>query len=131
MKKELLGLLFFFSLWIPGLYAQEESADQSPLVQEEVIADEEVALEDIPFLEPQKKEELSSDIRTARLVIDCDLRAALVYLNGVYQGKTKLTIKDLLPADYILEVKKDGYQSKKYYISARSSFIHSYKIKLK
>lgn len=126
MKKAFFCLLIFSLLTISELFAQEDFPVDTDLTEKEE------SFEEIPFLDPIQIEENSSmDSIKACLVIDCDLRSAQVYLNGIYQGKTKLTIKDLLPADYILEVKKTGYDAKKYYISARSAFTSTYKIKLK
>ncbi len=135
MKKGFFTIFIVFSLSVSGLFAQEETTSQIEEFSgaEELVVDEalEESAEDFPFLEPVSKKELSDGEKKSSLIIDCDLKSARVYLNGIYQGKTKLRIDDLLPAEYILEVRKDGYKTQKFYISARSSFIHSYKIKLK
>lgn len=151
MKKGLFTSLIFLAFCAGKIFAQEDYVlqVQSPQVEkgsagvegfnqsfnEELDMEQnkelEVNFEDFPFLEPVSKKELSTGVKNSSLIIDCNLKSASVFLNGIYQGKTRLRIDDLLPADYILEVKKEGYESKKFYISARSAFLQSYKIKLK
>lgn len=68
-----------------------------------------------------------SDDKTA-LIIESDLPKAEVYLNGVYQGKTKLTIKNLVAGDYFIQIKKDDFLSPRYFLNVKKGYILTYKI---
>ena len=83
---------------------------------------------EIEEMEPVAVEELKSDNDRAVIVIESDVAGAEVYLNSVYQGKTKLNIKNLLPAQYILQIQKNGKESKKYFVAARKGYSLIYRI---
>jgi len=119
MKKIFLIFAVFLLSEFTGLFAQ---------VQEESAETEEVIPQEIIFLEAVSKKELSGGENRANLVIECNLPSASVYLNRVYQGKTRLTVKDLLPSDYILEVRKNGCKNQIYYISAKAGYSLTYKV---
>lgn len=108
MKKYFLLLLIIFSSFF--LYAQEG--------------------EEFSELVPFAVQELKADNTGASLIIESDVPLAEVYLNSVYQGKTRLRVRNLVPAQYILQICKDGKKSKKYYITARKGYVLSYKVLL-
>ncbi len=145
MKKRpfLFGIFLIFQ--VVALFAGENQVlkpqvaeDDSAASAKTVVASEkENPLEpDYDFnLEPQElspisKKDLSENKNTATLVIDCNQKSAEVYINSIYQGKTKLTINKLLPADYILEVRKKGFATKKYYVTAKAGYAFTYRVVL-
>lgn len=71
--------------------------------------------------------ELKGDSK-ATVIIESNVSSAEVYLNSVYQGTTKLKIQELLPAQYILLVQKKGFETKKYYITAKRGYALTYKV---
>lgn len=87
--------------------------------------------QEILTLQPESKKELEDQKNSAALVIECNVPSAQVYLNSVYQGTTKLRINQLLPGEYILQVEKAGFESKRFYVTAKKGYILSYKVELK
>lgn len=98
------------SLFLAGLYGEDN------IIQE---------------LKPVNIQESKSDREKAVLIIDANVPAAAVYLNSVYQGKSKLRIQKLLPAQYILELRKEGMESCRFYVTAKKGYEVTYKIQLK
>lgn len=127
MKKFFLIFAVFLLSEFTGLFAQvqEESVETEEVIPQEKVQD---IPQEIIFLEAVSKKELSTAGNRANLVIECNLPSASVYLNRVYQGKTRLTVKDLLPSDYILEVRKNGCKNQIYYISAKAGYSLTYKV---
>lgn len=55
----------------------------------------------------------------SQVTIKTNVRAAEIYLNGVFQGKSQLTINDLLPGTYSLTVRKSGCEKKSFLIETK------------
>lgn len=111
MKKRFITLIILLSFAsVFSLFAQDNNTDE----------------EFILYLSPTVKKEVSDD-KTA-IIIESDLQKAEVYLNGVYQGKTKLTVKNLVTGDYFVQIKKDDFLSPRYFISVKKGYVLTYKI---
>lgn len=112
MKKRFITLIILLSFASVGfsVFAQDDNTDKDFIIN----------------LSPIVKKEVSDD-KTA-LIIESDLPKAEVYLNGVYQGKTKLTIKNLVAGDYFIQIKKDDFLSPRYFLNVKKGYILTYKI---
>lgn len=64
------------------------------------------------FADPVSIEESNNNI----IVVETDADNVEVYLNNMYMGKSKITIKDLTPGQYILDLKKAGYEDFRTYV---------------
>jgi len=87
--------------------------------------------QEILNLKPKSVKELKEQKNTASVVVECNVPSAQVYINSVYQGKTKLTIDKLLPGEYILQVVKPGYESEQFYVTAKKGYSLTYRVELK
>ena len=65
------------------------------------------------FVEPVKIEEADNNI----IVIETNVDKVSVSLNSNYMGLSKITITDLLPGQFILDLSKDGYESQRNFIN--------------
>lgn len=113
MKKRLLFCFLIFSVFITGsfsyLFANDYDCEQ----------------DFIKNLEPTEISEVDDE---CILIIESDIQKAEVYINGIYQGKTKLIVKNLLPGEYFIEIRKKDYISPKYFLSAKKGYSLTYKI---
>ena len=66
----------------------------------------------------------------AVLRIESDAAKTQVYLNGVYHGKSNLTVDGLLPGEYVVTLSKPGYKTVSYLIEARKNYKLTYRIKM-
>lgn len=84
------------------------------------------------FLAPVKESELSEDDEVDSIVhIKSNVSNADVYLNGVYKGKTSVTLKNLRPGKYRLELRKRFYECDEFTIVVREGFSLTYEIYMK
>ena len=138
MKKSLTTILIFLiiQIFLPlySLGRHENDTENSQTLEESLLELEkkipDTEDEEIPFLEPVKISGAVANSKSESIIIESNIDSCQIYLNSIYQGKTRLTVNNLLPADYILEVRKSGYKSKKYFISAKKSEILTYKVYL-
>ncbi|MBQ9630945.1 MAG: PEGA domain-containing protein, partial [Treponema sp.] len=107
MKKRALFLVFliFFS------HAFSQQIDEQFLIAERITSVE--------------REKILSSV-----TIHSNVRNALVYINGQYQGQTPCTINDLAPGTYRLRVSKQGYNSVSHYISVSRKRSSSFYVEL-
>ncbi|MCQ2573524.1 MAG: PEGA domain-containing protein [Treponema sp.] len=82
-------------------------------------------LTDTKALPPTDSRRISG-LKKSTLKINSNVPNAEVYLNGLYQGRTPLTIEDVYPGQYRLELKKSFYKSDVYTVTARSGYEISY-----
>ena len=87
-----------------------------------------VSLQEAEFLEPEEIS-LTGDEKS-QIVIKSNIRSAEVYLNGRFQGKTKLTVNGLVSGSYSLRVKKSGYQEKEFVIESKNGESHVFYVEL-
>ena len=77
---------------------------------------------------PEEKIE-SADGKTG-IIIETDYAGAEVYLNGIFQGYTPLTLYGLVPGVYGLEVCKDGFCRKSGFVEVKNGLVCRYKLEL-
>jgi len=83
-------------------------------------------------LAPVKEAELDEDDDyKSILYIKSNVSNAEVYLNGVYKGTTSLTLKDLRPGKYRLELRKEFYDCDEYTITVRDGYALTYEVYMK
>ncbi|MBQ0050759.1 MAG: PEGA domain-containing protein [Treponema sp.] len=63
--------------------------------------------------------------------IRCNTAKASVYINGEYQGKTELKIKNLREGTYSLKVTKKGHKSEEYEIQVEKGLRQNFYVELK
>ena len=120
--KKTVPALFLFSLCAVWCFCVgkadplSESEDSIPY-ENSYIANTAEELE-IATLEPVSKKPLSKEKETA-VTIRCSSKNARVYLNKNYQGLTYLTVKNLRPGRYRLELQKDGFENTVHYIQVK------------
>ena len=68
---------------------------------------------------PELECEESTDIepRRTKVTFNANVKDCLIYLNGNLQGRTKLTITNLVDGIYLLRVEKQGYEYKENFIT--------------
>ncbi len=83
---------------------------------------------EFPFLEP----ETISDLEEGRTSINIrsNIRDAAVYLNGNFEGKVSLKLKDIMRGQYHLRLARRGYESKDYTIEVTAGCAQEYYIEL-
>lgn len=81
-------------------------------------------------LSPSSKKKLDKEKET-KIVINSNVSNADVYLNGVYKGKSSLTLKNLREGKYKLELRKDFYQCDVYTISVKAGYELTYDVYMK
>lgn len=119
MKKAVSLLLIFVTC--VGLFAENkiESKNGIKPVKETITPKER-------DYEPEKLIEIEAE--DCAVLIEADVSDCEVYLNGMYQGLTKLEISGLLPGSYKLELRKKGYVPSLAIIRVRSGYDAHYKI---
>lgn len=118
--KKNFGLFFVFCLFSGfGLFAQENDED-TPVVEEPVY---------LEHLEPSKVELTETTFQSV-IEISANVSKADVYINNVFQGRTKLLITDLMPGEYILEVVKGDKKSLKWLITVKRGYKNIYFVEL-
>jgi len=123
-------LILIFSLVLANSYlAAEESEIQPNNIEEqsEIVHSDSVQILE---LSPESISELTGEKNTSMIRIECNEPSAEVYINSVYQGRTKLTVRNLLPAQYVLEVRKNGFSTKKYFITTKKGYCLTYSVVL-
>lgn len=98
-------ILFFAGTGLISLWAIESE----PLVQLPVNEQEAI---------PEAVKSINEN--EARIEIKTSIPGVEVYLDNVYYGRSNLTIKDLKPGYYKLELVKEGYESETVYISVKN-----------
>lgn len=93
------------------------------------ICSEEIEFQELLHFEPYNIEEINS--QNCIVEIFTDVQKVEVYLNGVYQGKSNLQIKNLVQGEYLIELKKDNYQIIKGFIFVSKNYQNSYFFELK
>lgn len=84
------------------------------------------------FLAPVNEEELAEDDEVDSVIhIKSNVSNAEVYLNGVYKGKTSVTLKNLRPGKYRLELRKRFYECDEFTVNVREGFSLTYEIYMK
>lgn len=78
----------------------------------------------------QKTPEQVLESKTS-VIIRANVPKADVFVNGVYQGETDLEISNLRQGVYIVEVKKPGYTSERFSVTAKGNYALNYYIRLK
>lgn len=114
------GLISFLSL-APSFAQQSQSG-------EEAGADSAEAFAIIPNLEAEETADL--DISRIRVIFKTNVKACRIYLNGNFQGVSKLTLNNLIEGFYLLRVEKDGYKSQENFIYAERGKEKSFYIEL-
>ncbi len=66
-----------------------------------------------------------------KIIIQSNVADAEVYLNGIFYGNTSITIADLTPGFYKLDVKKNGYETRQVHILVKDGQEQTYYIELK
>lgn len=119
MKKAL--SVFLICLVTVGLFAENkiESKNGIKPVKDKITPHERDC-------DPEKLIEIDSE--DCAVLIEADVSDCEVYLNGTYQGLTKLEISGLLPGRYELELRKKGYVPSIAIIRVRSGYDAHYKI---
>lgn len=81
-------------------------------------------------LSPASKKELDKKNETV-LKIESNVYNAEVYLNNVYQGRSNLTIKNLMPGQYKLELRKTNYETDVFFIEVFAGFEVTYSVSMR
>ncbi|MCI1208500.1 MAG: PEGA domain-containing protein [Treponema sp.] len=71
-----------------------------------------------------------SEDKTATVTIRTNIRNATIYLNNEYQGYTPLKVKNLTPGQYLVSVKKNGYETRNFPIRLEAGQDKIYYIEL-
>lgn len=100
-----------------------EFAENSELAEDDRTVDEENYI--IEGLEPVKIQELKNG---SKIIIESAEQKAKVYINGIYQGKTRLEVSNLLPGEYLLELKKGENKTKRRFVTVRRGYALTYRI---
>ena len=120
-----LGLLAF----VPALSVFSQEAEDSRSAQENQAGSESGdAFAIIPELEAEESSDIASG-RT-RAVFKTNVRSAAIYLNGNLQGRSQLTLNNLIEGYYLLRVEKDGYNFKENFIYVENAKSKSFYIEL-
>ncbi|MCR4578921.1 MAG: PEGA domain-containing protein [Treponema sp.] len=82
------------------------------------------------FIEPLDYSVIEELESGAEVRIESNVPKTEIYLNGIFYGKTNLNVKDLIPGEYLLTVKKKGYKDSSYVIEVRRNYRLTYKLKL-
>lgn len=119
--KKIASLLFVF-LFISGLFAEQARIQSSGTItpMNDTITPKEKSYEPEKLIEIDKEE--------SSILIEADVSDCEVYINGMYQGKTKIEIEGLLPGYYRLELRKKGYVPSMAMIRVRRGYNLHYKI---
>lgn len=106
MKRILSILSFIFLLAHYSVFAQQNE-NQSENAESVAGADSAEAFAIIPNLEPEE----SSAIEPSRTgtILKTNVKNCRIYLNGTFQGLSKLTLTNLVEGFYLLRVEKEGY----------------------
>lgn len=120
MKKKMMflsiSMLLLFFGCIPLFPAGPDALNKSALETEEGIL--------IP------EETKSYDGLKSQLIIKSNLKASDVFLNGEFQGRTKLILNGLQPGRYNLRLRKNGFPEKEFSIEQKSGESHTYYIEI-
>lgn len=82
----------------------------------------------IPELECEESTDLDG-LRT-RVTFNANVPNCLVYLNGNLQGRTKLSLINLVDGIYLLRIAKDGYEIRENFITVDSGKAKTYYVEL-
>ncbi|MCR4821982.1 MAG: PEGA domain-containing protein [Treponema sp.] len=100
---------------LPALFAQE-STQPSQAEKDEAGSNSAEAFAIIPNLEP---EEISdTDPSKSKIIFKSSVKNCSVYLNGNLQGRTSLTLTNLVDGFYLLRLEKSGYLPQENFIYA-------------
>lgn len=119
MKKIIVLLITIFISFVIscGVSTGEAvKAGQLPILQ--ICPMEEVVPGEVPevtnfFVEPVNVEEADNNI----IVIETNVPEVKVSVNSTYMGISKITITDLLPGQYIVDLSKDGFENQRNFIN--------------
>lgn len=82
-------------------------------------------------IEELKEEERATLLgNRTEITIKCNTLHADVFINGVYQGKTKLTLRNMQEGLYKLRLEKRGYKSCEYLINVETELSKSFYVEL-
>jgi len=81
-------------------------------------------------LAPTEQTKLDSDEDTI-VHIKSVPRDAEIYINGVYKGKTEVTLKNLRPGKYRLELKKQYYECDVYNFTVKAGYEQTFEVNMK
>lgn len=118
--KKIFGLFFVFCLFSGFVLFAQENDEETPVVEEPVY---------LEHLEPSKVELTETTFQSV-IEISANVSKADVYINNVFQGRTKLLITDLMPGEYILEVVKGDKKSLKWLITVKRGYKNIYFVEL-
>lgn len=118
--KKNFGLFFVFCLFSGFVLFAQENDEETPVVEEPVY---------LEHLEPSKVELTETTFQSV-IEISANVSKADVYINNVFQGRTKLLITDLMPGEYILEVVKGDKKSLKWLITVKRGYKNIYFVEL-
>lgn len=118
-------IFFIFSLIslvsFSHLFAQENNASEHG-------ADSAEAFAIIPELEPEESSNLPESKN--RVIFKTNVKNCAVYLNNNLQGRTQLTLNNLVDGYYLLRVEKDGYDFQENFVYAEHGKSKTFYIEL-
>lgn len=117
MKKQF--LLFLVLVMVCGRITAEVIPERSIRPTDDIKGGEKI-------YEPSKHVEI--DDESTSVLIEADVHDVDVYINGFYQGRTPIVIKDLLPGRYRVELRKRGYEPEFFIIKVRRGYDLHYKV---
>lgn len=82
------------------------------------------------YSEPKPEREKRVDEHETSITIRCNVDAE-IYLNGVYQGRSDLIIKNLIPGSYNLELRKNGFETEYARIFVRHGVSQEFSFRLR
>lgn len=82
---------------------------------------------DIDFIRPSSVKKLE-DSKACELSIQTNVSSAEVYINNHYEGRTNLLVDGLRPGNYIIEIRKNGYEDELFEIELRPGYRSIYSI---
>jgi len=93
---------------------------------------EEISVNDSAYSHTAKPEKSSSlPSRNTKVYIRTNVSGAKVFLNGIYQGTSNITISDLREGLYNLKIEKDGYRTEHLKIQVSAGKQNDYYVELK
>lgn len=117
MKKQI--FLFSILLSVTGMLAAQSIADRTIKPVDDIKGADSI-------YEPSKHVQIDED--STSVSFEADVNDVDVYINGYYQGRTPLIIKDLLPGRYRIELRKRGYEPEFFIIKVRRGYDLHYKV---
>ena len=82
----------------------------------------------IPNLEPEESADI--DISRVRVIFKTSTKNCRIYLNGNFQGISKLTLNNLVEGFYLLRTEKDGFKTQENFIYAERGKAKTFYVEL-